>query len=202
MKRIIAVLNEPRTIHEYVVYAQFVVERVAADPIFVSPRPPIAVLRADVAALRAATVAGLTRTAGTRAARLALAALVHGELTTLKCYVQEVADEHPREEAPSIIARAGLSVKNARGPSKAWFEVKQLPLSGAVHVWARAEKGRASYDWQYSKDQQQWLFGPRTVRADVKLYGLVRGTVYFFRYRTVTREGVSDWSQVVSLLVV
>ena len=46
MKRIIAVLNEPRTIHEYVVYAQFVVERVAADPTFVSPRPPIAVLGA------------------------------------------------------------------------------------------------------------------------------------------------------------
>ena len=202
MKRIIAALNEPRTIHEYVTYAQFVTECVAADPVFASPRPPIAVLLADVAALRAATAASLSRTAGTRPARRALAGRIHGDLTTLKHYVQEVADSHPREEAASVITRAGLSVKNARGPSKPPFEVKQLPLSGAVHVCARAAKGRASYDWQYSKDQQQWLFGPRTVRADVKLYGLVRGTVYFFRYRTVTKEGVSDWSQVVSLLVV
>jgi hypothetical protein len=202
MKRIIAVLNEPRRIHEYVVYAQFVVERVAADPIFVSPRPPIAVLRADVAALRAATVAGLTGTAGAAAARRGRARKVHGDLTTLKCYVQEVADQHPREEAPSIIARAGMSVKNARGPSKPWFEAKQLSVSGEVHLFVRAAKGRASYDWQYATDPEHWLPGPRTVGADATLYGLVPGTVYYFRYRTVTSEGVSDWSQVISLLVV
>jgi hypothetical protein len=71
-----------------------------------------------------------------------------------------------------------------------------------VHLFARAAKGRASYDWQCSKGEERWLFGPRTVRADVKLYGLVRGAVYVFRYRTVTKEGVSDWSQIVSLLVV
>jgi len=38
------VLEEPRRIHEYVTYAQLVAERVAADPVFASPRPPIAVL--------------------------------------------------------------------------------------------------------------------------------------------------------------
>jgi hypothetical protein len=69
MKRIIAVLDEPRRIHEYVTYAQFVASSVAADPVFVSPRPAIAVLLADVAALGAATVASLSRTAGTKAAR-------------------------------------------------------------------------------------------------------------------------------------
>ena len=95
-----------------------------------------------------------------------------------------------------------MSVKNTRGPSKPTFEAKQLPVSGAVHLFARAAKGRASYDWQYSKGEEPWLFGPRTVRADVKLHGLARGAVYFFRYRTVTKEGVSDWSEVVSLLVV
>src|SRR5580693_8449511 len=129
MRRIIAVLNEPRTIHEYVAYAQFVTERVAADPIFASLSPQIAVLRPDVAALGAATVACLTRAKGKVSARQALALKVHSELTTLKVYVQEVADEHPGEQA-LILARAGMSVKNARGPSKAWFEAKQLSVSG------------------------------------------------------------------------
>ena len=92
-----------------------------------------------------------------------------------------------------------MSVKNARGPSKPTFEAKQLPVSGAVHLFARAANGRASYDC--SKGEDQRLFVPRTVRADVTLCGLVRGAVYLFRYRTVTNEGVSDWSQVVSLLV-
>jgi hypothetical protein len=95
-----------------------------------------------------------------------------------------------------------MNVKDARGPSKPLFEAQQLPVSGEVHFYARAAKGRASYDWQYAKGEGPWLFGPRTVRADAKLSGLERAAVYFFRYRKVTREGVSDWSQVISLLVV
>ena len=61
---------------------------VAADPVFASPRPPIAVLFADVAALGAATVTALSRTAGAKAARQELAVRVHNELMTLDCYVQ------------------------------------------------------------------------------------------------------------------
>jgi hypothetical protein len=201
MKRVIAVLDEPRRIHDYVAYAQLVAASVAADPVFASPSPPIAVVLADVAALGEATVTALARTAGTRAARQALAVRVHSDLMALRCYVQGIADAHPGEQA-CIIARAGMSVKNARGPSKPPFEAKQLPVSGSVHLFARAEKRRASYDWQYSKGEDAWLSGPRTVRADATLDGLVRGAVYFFRYRTVTKEGVSDWSQSVSLLVV
>jgi hypothetical protein len=201
MKRVIAALAEPRTIHEYVAYARFLAESVAADPIFASPRPPIAVLLDDVAALGAATVAALSREAGKRSARQARALQVHNGLMTLARYVQQVADEHPGEEAV-IIARAGMRVKNARGPSKPTFEAKQLPVSGAVHLFARAAKSRASYEWQYSTDEEHWLSGAPTVRADATLHGLAYGTVYFFRYRTVTKEGVSDWSQIVSRLVV
>jgi len=175
---------------------------VAADPIFVSPRPPIAIVRADVAALRAATAASFSGGIGRRAARQALARKVHGELVTLKDYVQEVANSNPGEER-SIIARAGMSVKNTRGPSKPQFEAKQLTVSGEVHLFARAAKGHASYDWQYRKRKGEgpWLFGRRTVQADVKLYGLERGAYYDFRYRMVTKEGVSAWSQVIRLLV-
>jgi hypothetical protein len=95
-----------------------------------------------------------------------------------------------------------MSVENAQGPSKPTFEAKQLPVLGAVHLLARAAKRRASYDRQCSKGEEHWLLRPRTVQADVKLHALVRGAVYFLRYRTVTKAGVSERSQVVSLLVV
>ena len=176
------------------------VERVAADPIFASPNPPLAVLLADIAALGAATVDSLSKEAGKRSARQARAQQVHNGLMTLARYVQQVADEHPGQQA-AIIARAGMSVKNARGPSKPPFEAKKLPVSGAVHLFARAARGRASYDWQYGTDQDNWLLAAPTVRADAKLYGLAHGALYFFRYRTVTKEGISGWSQVVSLRV-
>jgi hypothetical protein len=201
MKRVLAALNEPRTIHEYVTYARFIVERVAADAIFAAPRPPSAELLADVAALEQATVASLSRTVGTKATRLGKKARVHQGLMTLRCYVQQVADASPGEQA-AIIHRAGMSVKNARGPSKAGFEAKQGPVSGAVRLFARAERTRASYEWQYSLDQRTWLSSPATVRADTTIRGFIPGTRVFFRYRTMTKAGESDWSDVVSLFVV
>ena len=72
--------------------------------------------------------------------------------------------------------------------------------AGAVHLVVRAEKGRASYDWQYSTGGRPWLSRPRTVQADATLDGVGRGAVYFFRHRAVTEEGVSDRSRSVSLL--
>jgi hypothetical protein len=95
-----------------------------------------------------------------------------------------------------------MGMKNTRGPSKPPFEAKQLPVSGAAHLVARAAKGLVSSDRQYAKGESPWLFGPCTVWADATLEGLVQGAVSFFRYRTVTKEGLSDGSEVVSLLVV
>jgi hypothetical protein len=131
MKRVIAALNEPRTIHEYVTYARFSVEHVAADAIFAAPRPPSADLLAGIAALEPPTRASLSRTVGTKAKRLEQRARVHQGLTTLRCHLQEVA-----------------------------------------------------------------------VQADTTLRGYVPATRVFLRYRTVTKAGVSDWSDVVSLWVV
>jgi hypothetical protein len=39
------------------------------------------------------------------------------------------------------------------------------------------------------------------VRADAEVTGLTAGLRYGFRYRTLTKEGVGEWSDVVSLLV-
>jgi len=65
---------------------------------------------------------------------------------------------------------------------------KQVAPSGTVghgDAWA-------SYDRQYSKGEDGWLFRPRIARAEGAIHGLVRGAVHSFRYRTVTKEGVSD----------
>jgi hypothetical protein len=94
-----------------------------------------------------------------------------------------------------------MSVKDAKGPSKVPFDVRQGPVSGSLRVRARAAKTRASYDWQYSLDGVTWIDFQRTVGARAELTGLVPGTRVFVRYRTVSRLGVSDWSQVLSFLV-
>jgi hypothetical protein len=94
-----------------------------------------------------------------------------------------------------------LSPRSLPCRGKPPFEAKHGRVSGTVHLVARAAKTRASYDWQQSSDDVVWIDLPRTVRADAHVSGLVAGLRYWFRYRTVTREGVSDWSEVVSLFV-
>jgi hypothetical protein len=94
-----------------------------------------------------------------------------------------------------------MIVKKSSGHGKPDFEAKPGLVSGSVRLFVRAERTRASYDWEYGTDETSWTRIDSTVRADAELSGLSRGTRYFFRYRPVTKAGVGDWSQVVSLLV-
>jgi len=100
-----------------------------------------------------------------------------------------------------IVALSGLSVKKSSGHGKPHFEVNQGPVSGSVHIVARAERTRASYEWQYRLDGTTWTSAEDTVQADQWLYGLTRGVRCFFRYRARTKAGLGDWSEVVSSLV-
>ena len=182
-------------------YAKFVAQSLAADPVFASSPLPLAVFEAHIAALEEAEVRVLTRTMGTAAARNARLLAVQSDLGTLKSYVQRIADGYPVALAPAIIESAGMSVKKSSGHGKPDFEAKPGPVSGSVRLFARAERTRASYDWEYGTDETSWTRVDSTVRADAELYGLARGTRYFFRYRPVTKAGVGNWSQVLSFFV-
>jgi hypothetical protein len=195
MKRILVAQNAPRAAHAFLFHAKVVAARLGEDPLFQPPPPSLAVFEADVAALEDASVAAATRGVGLAAARNARATRVMAGLAVLRSYVQTVADAYPPLEAAAVIERAGMSVKDARGPSKPDFVVKEGPVSGSVHLYARAATTRASYHWQYSPDGEPWLSAPETMRADAVLEGLAAGTSYGFRYRVVTREGISGWSE-------
>ena len=104
-------------------------------------------------------------------------------------------------DAAAAIERAGMSVKNAKGPSKLPLEVTKGPVPGSLRVRARAAKTRVSYDWQYSLEGVSWIEFQCTVGAHAKLTGLVPGIPVFARHRTVSRIGVSDWSDALSFLV-
>ena len=107
----------------------------------------------------------------------------------------------PRPQAEFIITNAGLSFEDATGPVKGGFVVKQGTVSGTARRIARAERTRASYDSQHSPDRETSLSLESTAQASPHAYGLVPGKVYFCRYRSLTKAGTGDWSQVVSLLM-
>jgi hypothetical protein len=200
MSKVIVALNTSRRKSDCIAYAKFVAESLAADPVFASPPLSLSLFEADIAALEEAEVRVLTRAMGTVSARDEKLLAVHSDLGTLRSYVQRIADDHPASAA-AIIESAGMSVKRSSGHGKPDFEVKPGPVSGSVRLFARAERTRASYDWEYGTDESSWTRADSTVRANTELYGLARGTRYFFRVRPVTKEGVGNWSQVLCWVV-
>ena len=198
MKRTLIALNPPRRVHDFLMHARVIATRLSEDPRFSPPPASLAELTADVAALEAALIASASRASGCAAARKACQARVAMGLKVLQAHVQSMANACPSTEAAVLIELAGMSVKNALGPSKATFVVKPGRTADSAHAYARAAPTRASYDWQWSTDGERWVSIPSTVRADAELRGLEAATLYWFRYRSVTKAGISDWSDAVT----
>jgi hypothetical protein len=201
MARSIAVLKLPTRVKYVVSFAESVASALAGNPHFPSPTPTLATFRSDLAALDAAEAATLSRTKGSVEARDARLAILRTDLATLRAYVQTVAERAAPGDADVIIASAGLRLRKPRVYAKPLLAAKQGPVTGAVHLAAKAPSKRASYIWQYSTDQTAWTAAPQTMKARAELAGLTAGTRYFFRFHAVTKAGVGDWSQTVALLV-
>ena len=60
---------------------------------------------------------------------------------------------------------------------------------------------RASYEWQYSTDQETWSNVSATLQAKTAIAGLTSATMYYFRFRGVTKAGEGAYSQIVQILV-
>ena len=81
------------------------------------------------------------------------------------------------------------------------ISAKNADVSGKVILAAKSLGLSVVYSWEYSLDQAEWTPIPDTMKARTVVSGLTSASTYFFRFRTVTRAGKQDYSQVVSLLV-
>jgi hypothetical protein len=151
-------------------------------------------------ALAAAQAHTLTRTFGAAATRDYLFGIVWGDLQWLRSYVQGLADASP-QGAAAIIESAGMDVKRSSGHGRAQFKAAKGPNPGSVSLIAQREKTRASYEWQCSVDGVTWVTALWTVKASAILRGLEEGKRYFFRMRSVTKQGMRDFGQVITFVV-
>jgi hypothetical protein len=72
------------------------------------------------------------------------------------------------------------------------FAVKQGRISGSVVLVVRAITRKASYDWQYSTDEETWAVAETTFQATTTLVGLAAGIRYLFRFCARTGEGLRE----------
>lgn len=192
--------NLPRTVSGLIPFARHVASSMKDKAELPSPPVSIATFEAHIDALETSQSATLTRTKGSAAARDLDCAQVTQDLRHLGAYVQQVADADP-SRAEAIIESSGFHVKKVGARSKNELAVTQGDVSGAAHLVAKAPVRRGSYDWQYSTDGETWTNAPSTLGATTDITGLTPGKRYAFRFRSLTKSGLTDWSQIAWLLV-
>ena len=199
--RTIAVLALPRQIPALLKVTAAIIAGLTANAFFPNAAAILAALVKVFNALDGYETAVKTRAKGTVPARNAARVALVAQLQAVKIYVQQTADADP-EHAAAIINSAGLSTRKPNTRSKVPFAVTQGATSGTVHIVAKATARRASYDWEWSNDGgKTWVALPSTLQAKTSFAGIPSGMVAQFRYRTVTKTGVGDWSAATAFLV-
>ena len=201
VSRALATLNLPAKILVLIAYAQGILKALTNNPSFPSLGPVLTQLGTAIAALSTAQTSTLARTKGAvetrNEARKTLVAL----LQELRQTVQSAADASP-ENAPSIIASAGLAVRKTAVRAPRVFAATEGPNPGTAKLVAASAGHRASYEWEYSSDGgKTWTAATPSLQAKTVVTGLPSSTLVQFRYRSVVKNGTADWSQPVSLLV-
>ena len=197
--RFIAALYAARIIAQYVKQCRVIVTKMTGNIYVTAPTPPLAQVTKDIDALDLANQAALKGPKGSAAARDSALGVVRSDMRQLKGCVQVVCDANVMQ-AQTIIESCGMSV--AKRALRVWAElvVKYGAVSGAAVLRARLLKGKGIHAWQMSTDEKTWTDLPATTKASTTVTGLTPATVYYFRHRTYTKVGYSDWGPVVSFI--
>jgi hypothetical protein len=197
----IAVLNLPKQINQLLGIARAIAQALNGNKSFLNPDPAVAVISAaadDLEAAEADVKGGAKNAIPTRDAKAAtLVSLLEQE----RGYVQKTANADPAN-ADVLIQSAAMNVKKVPTHAPRVFGAKQGAVSGSAALVTPSAGRRSSYDWEYSADGgKTWQAASSTLQAKTVLLGLQSGVSYAFRYRTVTKSGVSDWSVPTTLVV-
>jgi hypothetical protein len=115
----------------------------------------------------------------------------------LRRVVQSVVDAH-LDQAETLVASARMKIRRFGLRTKADFTVKDGPLQGQVHLYARAVAGALLYFWEVRLGDGDWTFACDTSASDVVISDLTVGQLYSFRFRVRTRAGMTDASRVLT----
>lgn len=193
-------LRAPSAIWAFVMFVRDLVNRFEDNPKF--PNPPVApaTVRQHLLAFEDANAKVAARTM-TAAERDVHEQVLRNDVQALCDYAQMLVRMQPTlADAAATAASAGLSLCKKGAPRRGELELKSAGV-GAVTATVKAASGPVTYYWQTSLDGETWRDAPDSLTARVTITGLESHKLHYFRTRRLTREGLSDWSQVVTHLV-
>jgi hypothetical protein len=197
--RAIVKLPPSRRVPQFLKECRVVVTRMTGNADFSNPPIDLAVVASHLDDLQKSEELAFRGPVGAVADRDAKREIVRSDIRMLCAFVQNIADAD-LALGPTIILSAGLSIKKRPMWTKPSFAARYGDVPGKVVLDVRSVGRRASYHWQISTNQTDWTDLPETVESSTSVDGLTPATVYYFRYRTVTRRGLSDWGMVLSVI--
>ena len=109
-------------------------------------------------------------------------------------YARATALANPAR-AKEILASSGFLERAPSTRKKGDFQVT-FPAPGVAHVWIRAAKRGASYEWMISLDGGvTFVTAGTSTRADQLFPNLKKGTDYQVKWRVTIGHTMSDWTQ-------
>jgi hypothetical protein len=193
----VVVLNY--TIANLPVVAQKVHDGMNGNGWFGSPSIPMPQLATDIAAYQS-SISGTGKLA--TSTRRSLKRKLATDLKRLRNDVQIVVEQQTSlADAQRVAESAGMGLKRLGKIDKPELAAKFTGISSVVELDAKAVAPGASYYWQFSLDSKNWTSVPETMKHVTVISGLTPGQTYYFRFRALTRRGMRDWSQIVSIIV-
>lgn len=198
----IAILGAPKPHPTFLNFVKGVSAAFKGNVKLSNPNPPMTVFDANIAAYDAAVAAAPKGGASSKADRAAAKQPIDENLKRLLDYTQSVANmQITAEDAIAVILSAGMKVKKVGKHFKPELGAKNTGIPGSVLLLALALRKRGTYYFEFSLDQKTWTSAPDSLKASVKITGLQPLQTYYFRFRRLTRARMSEYSQVVSLVV-
>lgn len=168
---------------------------------FPKPKPPLSEISVMTNDLEVAYQLSFHIIGATADVHAKLGTLVNS-LNLLAAYVQKTANED-KEIAGTIINSAGMDVKKTGAKPPKAFNLRRGKNSDTVILNSKASRYRsAAYIYQISvnpRDPNSWTTIYTGTRVKFVYEGLIPGQVYYFRVGVSDKNGMGNWSEVLSI---
>ena len=124
-------------------------------------------------------------------------------MSLLRAYVQDVANSNA-ETAVAVATSSGMQVTEMKPRKPRIFSVKNLIQEGAVKVICPREKGDVTFEFAYTPTPlvvASYINIGALPKSTRTIMALSVGIKYSFTYRVTTKDGTSDWSDVITMIV-
>jgi hypothetical protein len=204
--RPMATYNAAGAIGNFISQSDGIVFIMNASGLFTSPPFPFGIVTAKIADLQTAETLARTGVIGSAAARDIVYNAVLAYMRSYLTYVQTLADNSvTKVKAIGLIKASGFSLKVDGVRIKAPLSVIPGAASGTVVLNSKAARSKALYNWQIGylappDGPIVWSDLPSSTKSKVTIGSLTLNMRTCFRNRTLTKNGLSGWSDAVTII--